>query len=102
MSKVDDKLVGENIRPLKIVSVPHINPVEWRMRVSGNATSSTPHVSSETIPAAISARQFFAILAELLRRKSFMAQNFYEDAISTIQIFLHELVLSLIALVYIH
>jgi len=55
MAQIDGKLMCEKVRPLEKGSIPHLNPMEWKMRMSGNTTATAPNVRSKAIPTPICA-----------------------------------------------
>ena len=102
MAEINSKLMCEKVRVLKESSIPHLNPMKWNMRMSGNTTVTAPKAGSETIPTSILAGGLLAIWAGGPRRKGFVSNKFYEDAMPSIEIFSMKFILSLTIIIRLH
>ena len=72
-------MMCENIQSLEKISIPHLNPMEWKMRVSGHTTGTTQMACSEAIPTPIHAGGLLAIQPDRPQWKGFMLEEFCKD-----------------------
>lgn len=61
MTQIQGQAMGQDVRNLKTISIPHLQTMERQSCMSGYATVSAPQMYTEAVPAAVQARGLIAM-----------------------------------------